>query len=85
MDAYIQAFATLGYAPCDNGDLEFDTEKVVLYAKDDGLPTHAARQLPSGLWTSKLGQLEDVTHHTLDGISGSLYGTPSQFLKRPRV
>ena len=26
----------------------------------NGKPTHAARQLSSGLWTSKLGKLQDI-------------------------
>lgn len=85
MDAFVQAFATVGYVLCDDGELEPNTEKVVIYADADGLPTHAARQLPFGLWTSKLGQLEDISHHTLDSISGTLYGTPRQFLQRQKI
>lgn len=45
--------------------------------------THAARQLPNGLWTSKLGQLEDITHATPQVIAGSDYGEVMQFMKRP--
>jgi len=45
--------------------------------------THAARQLPDGKWTSKLGQLEDITHGTTDVIEGGDYGEVVQFMKRP--
>jgi hypothetical protein len=47
-----------------------------------GTPTHMARQLTSGRWTSKLGELEDIEHLTLEQLSGSDYGQAVQFLKR---
>jgi hypothetical protein len=56
-------------------------EKVALYALA-GLPKHAARQLPGGRWTSKLGPLEDV-EHALEGLIGTWYGNVVQILKRP--
>jgi hypothetical protein len=80
--AFIQAFATLGYTPCAMGDLEEGLEKVALYA-EAGIVRHAARQLPTGRWTSKLGPNVDV-EHVLEGLEGPLYGTVSQFLQRPR-
>jgi len=80
--AFIEAFQTLGYALWSDDHLEPDFEKVALYARD-GVPKHAARQLPNGKWTSKLGELEDV-EHTLDGIAGDWYGTVVQILRRRR-
>jgi|GEM_PF-3681614 len=56
----MQAFATLGYEVCDNVELEPGFEKIALYAGADGIPTHAARQLQAGPWTSKLGRMEDI-------------------------
>ena len=47
-------------------------------------PTHAARQLESGLWTSKCGKLQDIQHETLQAIEGGLYGHPAVFLQRRR-
>ena len=39
-------------------------------------PTHAARQLESGEWTSKLGKdFEDIPHTTLDALNGPVYGS----------
>ena len=78
--AFLQAFASLGYVRCDHGDLEPGFEKVALYASD-GKPTHAARQLPEGGWTNKLGKWIDVTH-TLHCVEGPLSGTVAAFLKR---
>src|SRR5437899_678198 len=54
--AFVQARESLGYEACDAADLEPGFEKVVLYVDAAGVPTHVARQLPSGRWTSKLGR-----------------------------
>lgn len=83
LDAFIQAYRTLGYEPCDNADLETGFEKVALYADTNNLPTYAAKQLPTGLWSSKIGRGEDIEHATLNSLSGSLYGRVAQTLKRP--
>lgn len=84
VEAFIAAFALLGYELREAGDeaLEPGYEKVAIYAKDDK-PTHAARQLQTGAWTSKCGRLEDITH-TLEGLEGSRYGTPTVVMRRRR-
>jgi hypothetical protein len=79
--AFIEVFRGLGYEPCGDDGLEPAYEKVALYALA-GLPKHAARQLPNGRWTSKLGELEDV-EHALDALVGAWYGSVVQILKRP--
>lgn len=85
LDAFVQAFLTLGFEVCDDPGLESGWEKVAIYAKDDGSPTHAARQLANGTWTSKLGNLEDINHPGLDHVSGRDYGRPVLFLRRRDV
>lgn len=81
-EAFIQAYGTLGYETCDNNiNLEEGYEKVAIYVDDTGKPKHAARQLSSGLWTSKLGQSNDI-EHTLDGLTNSIYGQVGLILKR---
>ncbi len=67
--AFREAFQSLGYVPSADDSLEPGFEKVALYALA-GAPKHAARQLPNGRWTSKLGELEDV-EHLLNGLTGS--------------
>ena len=63
--------------------LEVGYEKVAMYADDDGIPTHFARQLPNGNWTSKLGELIDVEHEDLDCLMGpEAYGTVVLILKK---
>ncbi len=82
---FIRAFGQFGYAICDTGDLETGYERLAVYADETGTPTHMARQLPSGQWTSKLGELEDIQHLTLAQLSGSDYGQVAQILKRKRA
>lgn len=80
--AFVGAVQSLGYVPGADDTLEPGFEKVALFALA-GAPKHAARQLPSGRWTSKLGELEDVEHE-LSGLNGVWYGSVVQILKRPR-
>ncbi len=83
LEAFLKAFETLGYIPCNTEKHEVDFEKIALYIDYNGKPTHAARQLSSGRWTSKLGRLEDIEHR-LDDISGSLYGSVAVIMKRSK-
>lgn len=78
--AFIKAFVDRGYEECATADLEQGFEKVCLYLKL-GRPTHAARQLPNGVWTSKLGKGFDISHE-LDGLRGTKYGHPGVYMKR---
>ena len=68
--AFIAAFATRGYECCDSHELEPGFEKAALYMDEQhGRVTHAARQLPDGRWTSKLGRAWDI-RHLLPGVCG---------------
>jgi hypothetical protein len=60
---------------------EDDVEKIAIDT-DGAKPTHAARQLADGTWTSKLGQAEDICHQTLDALAGGLYGNVAQIMSR---
>jgi hypothetical protein len=44
---------------------------------------HAARQLPTGHWTSKLGESEDIEHRLHD-LEGLIYGQVVLVLARTR-
>jgi hypothetical protein len=79
--AFRDAFATLGYTACDHEGLETGYEKVAVFALT-GVPKHAARQLPSGLWTSKLGSMQDI-EHALHDLTGMVYGSVALVMKRP--
>jgi hypothetical protein len=77
-----EAFASLGYTVCAGEELEAGFQKVALFADADAFPTHAARQLESGRWTSKLGELEDI-EHALRDLEGVEYGSVVLVMKRP--
>jgi hypothetical protein len=80
ISAFIDAFKSLGFELCDSCAHEHGIEKVAIYALL-GVPTHAARQLPSGIWTSKMGQGIDISHE-LNAVKGQKYGAPVVFLSR---
>jgi hypothetical protein len=83
LDAYIKAYERLGYAICHSDEYEDGFEKIAIYVDHNKQPTHASRQLDSGKWTSKLGQLEDIEHNTLEGLAGAEYGNVAVVMKRP--
>jgi hypothetical protein len=78
----VGAFRSLGFEECEDSHLEEGYEKVALYGSTF-LYTHAARQLPNGQWTSKLGRAEDIEHDTPDDVAGGVYGEVHQYMKRP--
>jgi len=82
--AFVAALATLGYVPVGSAALEPGLEKVALYAMGDQ-PTHAARQLASGTWTSKLGPAIDIEHATPDAVAGGVYGEVAVIMVRSRL
>jgi len=78
--AVIRFFNSIGYEVCSTAELELDHEKIAIYEKD-GIPTHVARQIAGGEWTSKCGRDEDI-QHTLEGLEDSAYGKASIIMKR---
>ncbi len=84
LESFIQLFKKIGYEQCRNEDLEEEFEKIAIYTDINNEPQHAARQLISGLWTSKLGISVDVSH-TLFAMAGGYYGDAKVFMKRKRL
>ena len=82
VESFVRLFGSLGYAICDDDVVEEGFEKVALYVGADGMPSHVARQLPSGSWTSKLGRLEDIEHASPDGVCGDQYGSVGRIFRR---
>ena len=78
---FVKAFATLGYTPTESEHIEDGFERVALFAKDSRV-THAARQIPNGRWTSKLGYDVDI-EHDLRALDGPVYGRVVQIMRRP--
>lgn len=80
VQSYVRACELHGFRTCNDGAVEPGFQKIVIYTLS-GHFTHAARQLPDGRWTSKLGQGDDIAH-LLDAFDGSDYGMPTVFLRR---
>ena len=74
LNAFVAAYNVVGYEPCLDGQLEAGYDKIAIYVNAQGKPTHATRQLPSGKWTSKLGEAEDIEHDVTEGVAGEIYG-----------
>jgi hypothetical protein len=87
VDAFMQAYGTLGYKLCYDGSLVVGLEKIAIFGtgpEGSEVPTHAALQLESGEWTSKLGPFEDVRHKTVDAVNGPIYGKVICFMSHLR-
>jgi len=87
LDAYIRAFETLGYNICQNVNYEPGFTKIAIFIKANGIPSHAARQLDTGRWTSKCGQNVDIEHELTalcrqHGKEG--YGEVAIYMKKPK-
>ncbi len=85
LDAFRIAYATLGYQLSADGRLQPGIEKIAIYVNANAQPTHAARQLEDGRWTSKLGGLIDIEHTDIGCLEGGDYGTVGMFLERARA
>jgi hypothetical protein len=77
----LAALATVDFVACPDGVPELGLEKIAVYARE-GEYTHAARQLPTGKWSSKLGVDVLIEHDTPEAVAGGVYGAVFQFLKR---
>jgi hypothetical protein len=74
-----------GFEHCDDDEYEEGFDKVALYENNIGEWSHIAIRLKDGKWSSKLGDLEDITHDNLDVIAGGVYGHPVLYMKRPKA
>ena len=87
LENYVLNYKLAGFVDSNSEAYEPGFEKIAIYANLDGEATHAARlKGESGVWTSKLGDLEDIDHHSLHCLNGTGpydYGTVAVFLKRP--
>jgi hypothetical protein len=78
--AFVEAYRSIGYEPCEHGGHELGLEKVAIFSLDDR-PTHVARQLPNGRWSSKLGGEEDIEHEW-GALDSPIYGSVVKILCR---
>ena len=86
IDTFIQFFRSHRYECCNDVNLEDGFEKIAIFAKADNDPSHAARQLRNGLWTSKLGPLADIEHNLVEDLTNdpflASYGSVKVVMRR---
>jgi hypothetical protein len=83
LSGVIDAYRITGFEQCETADLEQGYEKIAIFVVG-GDPRHAARQLPNGAWTSKLGEHVDIEHAEVTSVGGEFYGEPAVYMRRPR-
>ena len=77
----MEVFVGLGYEQCDDSDAEGGYQKIALYeAQGDWM--HAAVQMPSGRWRSKMGMGPLIEHDNPESLAGENYGVPTVFMRR---
>ena len=72
IETFVSYYKALGFVETSDAD-SCAVGAIAIYVKD-GKCTHAARKLPSGMWTSKLGAFHDIQHSTLSALEGFMYG-----------
>jgi hypothetical protein len=84
--AFVALFEYLYFEGCDSPVFEDGYDKVALYADANGTPTHAARWWKDdGGWSSKLGEENDIRHHSLESLENRDYGSVVRIFRRRRI
>lgn len=81
IDGLRALFVKRGYKKCNGPKLEPLYDKVALYA-EFGAWTHAALQMSSGRWRSKLDVGELIEHQSPGSLVGGRYGRPQVYMRR---
>jgi hypothetical protein len=83
VDVLIRIFEVHGYSQCADADPEPGYEKIAIYTRERRFK-HAARQVKSGRWASKLGEEQDIEHERVEHVRNASYGVVEDFLRRKR-
>jgi hypothetical protein len=82
LTAFVEVFEREGYERCEDEAYEEGFERIAIFTYPSGEPTHVARQLEGGKWTSKLGESVDIEHDDLSAVSCGLYGDVAVLMRR---
>lgn len=73
----------MGFAPCENASFEPGVERIAVLENEDR-EIHACRQIQSGVWKSKLGDMgPDIDHVDLECLKEA-YGDVAYILAKRR-
>ena len=86
LGSFRSVFEAMGYQECATDELESGFEKVAIFVNEESFPTHVARQVENGNWTSKLGRWQDIEHQSLQALAGtaSIYRQVALLMRRPK-
>lgn len=74
LSAFVTLFTTLGFGMSEaSAPFDPEVDRVAVFGNALGV-THVARELESGIWTSKLGSSADISH-PLSALEGAVYGS----------
>ena len=83
LETFVHLFNKYSFRICDlDWSLENGFEKLALYSNDGINMSHVARQLTTGMWTSKIGKSNDITHSSPIYLEGISYGKAVIAMKR---
>ena len=83
-ESLVEVFAGLGFEQCYDGQAEDGYQKVALY-EVQGEAKHAAVQIPSGRWRSKMGNGPVIEHRSPESLSEGPYGSATIYMRRPEA
>lgn len=81
VNSFVELYRLIRYEVCESSEFELGYEKIAIFSDNLGLPTHAAKQLQNGHWTSKLGCEYDI-QHTIESINNGAYGNAAIYMVR---
>ena len=83
---FVSLYRKFNYEICEDSSWEFEYDKIALYISvlsGRNTVSHAAKQIDSYWWSSKIGG-DELFEHTLEAIENKNVGTKYVFLKRPK-
>jgi hypothetical protein len=84
LHCFVTCFERWGFQVCDDPSFEDGYLKIALYAVGETFH-HVAKQLPSGSWSSKIGEAHDVKHAELEALCDAVMfqrAVPTVFMRR---
>lgn len=80
LEVIIRFFQKINFEVTQVRQRQADFHRIAIYCNGN-TPTHLARQLPDGKWTSKLGESIDI-EHTLEALEDGNYGQVKVIMAR---
>lgn len=80
LEVIVKFFQKINFEVTSDRQRHANFHRIAIYCNGNS-PTHLARQLPDGKWTSKLGESIDISH-TLEALEDGSYGKVKVIMAR---